>query len=217
MQFIWRKTAQCEPPLQWNLRNSDVEFRAVPICLSGFFPNYYLIDITHFRADDHLKPQLTAKRGVSTQVAELSDCELVRTPAGLDIKSLFWTIFTVHSDQTLPINTDRVMTPGCKLHVADAMEMHEERSQLVLSVSVVRNPPGWEVGLYLVGFLVLLGVAGLNIWKLWKSGTFPTPSPFPNFDYRYLQEKYGTSFSEVRQKVRVLVSFVICTYIEIHI
>ncbi|KAM6937727.1 synaptotagmin-12 [Xenentodon cancila] len=67
-------------------------------------------------------------------------------------------------------------------------------------LSVVRNPPGWEVGIYLVGFLVLLGAAGLNIWKLWKSGTFPTPSPFPNFDYRYLQEKYGTSFSEVRQK-----------------
>ncbi|XP_077453435.1 synaptotagmin-12 [Stigmatopora argus] len=67
-------------------------------------------------------------------------------------------------------------------------------------LSVVRNPPGWEVGIYLVGFVVLLAVAGLNIWKLWKSGTFPAPSPFPNFDYRYLQEKYGTSFSEVRQK-----------------
>lgn len=72
-----------------------------------------------------------------------------------------------------------------------------------LSLSVVRNPPGWEVGIYLVGFFVLLVVAGLNIWKLWKSGTFPTPSPFPNFDYRYLQEKYGNSFSEVRQKVNV--------------
>ncbi|CAL8260822.1 unnamed protein product [Merluccius merluccius] len=67
-------------------------------------------------------------------------------------------------------------------------------------LSVVRNPPGWEAGIYLVGFLVLLAVAGLNIWKLWKSGTFPAPSPFPNFDYRYLQEKYGNSFSEVRQK-----------------
>ncbi|KAM6926089.1 synaptotagmin-12 isoform 1-T1 [Lycodopsis pacificus] len=67
-------------------------------------------------------------------------------------------------------------------------------------LSVVRSPPGWEVGIYLVGFLVLLAVAGLNIWKLWKSGTFPAPSPFPNFDYRYLQEKYGTSFSEARQK-----------------
>ncbi|PWA24531.1 synaptotagmin-12 [Gambusia affinis] len=67
-------------------------------------------------------------------------------------------------------------------------------------LSVVQNPPGWEVGIYLVGFLVLLGAAGLNIWKLWKSGTFPAPSPFPNFDYRYLQEKYGNSFSEVRQK-----------------
>ena len=68
---------------------------------------------------------------------------------------------------------------------------------------MVRNPPSWEVGIYLVGFFVLLAVAGLNIWKLWKSGTFPAPSPFPNFDYRYLQEKYGTSFSEVRQKVSV--------------
>ncbi|MED6249388.1 hypothetical protein ATANTOWER_013337 [Ataeniobius toweri] len=67
-------------------------------------------------------------------------------------------------------------------------------------LSVVRNPPGWEVGIYLVGFFVLLCAAGLNIWKLWKSGTFPAPSPFPNFDYRYLQEKYGNSFSEVRQK-----------------
>lgn len=67
--------------------------------------------------------------------------------------------------------------------------------------AVLRNPPGWEAGIYLAGFFVLLAVAGLNIWKLWKSGTFPTPSPFPNFDYRYLQEKYGTSFSEVRQKV----------------
>ncbi|GLD59008.1 synaptotagmin-12 [Lates japonicus] len=83
------------------------------------------------------------------------------------------------------------------------MEVHEDSLKHLLfhvSVSVVRNPPGWEVGIYLVGFFVLLGVAGLNIWKLWKSGTFPTPSPFPNFDYRYLQEKYGTSFSEVRQK-----------------
>ncbi|KAK7893147.1 hypothetical protein WMY93_022299 [Mugilogobius chulae] len=34
----------------------------------------------------------------------------------------------------------------------------------------------------------------LEVWNI------PAPSPFPNFDYRYLQEKYGTSFSEVRQK-----------------
>lgn len=79
--------------------------------------------------------------------------------------------------------------------------MHRSRHLFCLPVLVVRNPPGWEVGIYLVGFFVLLCVAGINIWKLWKSGTFPAPSPFPNFDYRYLQEKYGTSFSEVRQKV----------------
>lgn len=87
----------------------------------------------------------------------------------------------------------------------DETEVYKEffKHLFFVSVLVVRNPPGWEVGLYLVGFFILLGLAGLNIWKLWKSGTFPTPSPFPNFDYRYLQEKYGTSFSEVRQKVPV--------------
>ena len=50
--------------------------------------------------------------------------------------------------------------------------------------------------------MVLLGVAGFNLWRLWKSGKFPAPSPFPNFNYRHLQDKYGNSFSEVRQKVR---------------
>ncbi|XP_023678546.1 synaptotagmin-12 isoform X1 [Paramormyrops kingsleyae] len=72
--------------------------------------------------------------------------------------------------------------------------------------SVVRNPPGWEVGLYVAGFLTLLMLVAFNLWKLWKSGTFPAPSPFPNYDHRYLQEKYGTSYSEVRQKQRVAAS-----------
>ncbi|XP_066557130.1 synaptotagmin-12 [Amia ocellicauda] len=67
-------------------------------------------------------------------------------------------------------------------------------------MSVVRNPPAWEVGVYVAGFFTLLGVVVINLWKLWKSGNYPTPSPFPNYDYRYLQQKYGTSFSEVRQK-----------------
>ncbi|XP_076863008.1 synaptotagmin-12 [Brachyhypopomus gauderio] len=67
-------------------------------------------------------------------------------------------------------------------------------------LSVVRDPPSWEVGVYVLGFLILLGVVGVNLWKLWKSGSFPAPSPYPNFDYRYLQEKYGTSYTEVRQK-----------------
>lgn len=66
---------------------------------------------------------------------------------------------------------------------------------------MIRNPPAWEVGVYLLGFLVLLGIVGINLWKLWRSGSFPAPSPYPNFNYRYLQEKYGTSYSEVRQKV----------------
>ncbi|XP_028649364.1 synaptotagmin-12 [Erpetoichthys calabaricus] len=66
--------------------------------------------------------------------------------------------------------------------------------------SVVQSPPRWEVGVYIAGFLMLLGAAGVNLWKLWKSGSYPTPSPFPNYDYRYLEQKYGTSYSESRQK-----------------
>ncbi|KAJ8343597.1 hypothetical protein SKAU_G00309260 [Synaphobranchus kaupii] len=72
-------------------------------------------------------------------------------------------------------------------------------------LSVVRDPPAWEVGVYVAGFLTLLGVVVVNLWKLWKSGAFPAPSPFPNYDYRYLQQKYGNSYSEVRQK-RVVAS-----------
>lgn len=66
---------------------------------------------------------------------------------------------------------------------------------------MVLNPPGWEVCLYVFGFLVLFAVVIVNLWKLYKSGSFPTPSPYPNFHYRYLQEKYGSSHSEIRQKV----------------
>ncbi|XP_029438896.1 synaptotagmin-12 [Rhinatrema bivittatum] len=66
--------------------------------------------------------------------------------------------------------------------------------------SVIKSPSGWEIGIYIAGALTLLGAAGLNLWKLWKSGNYPTPSPFPNYDYRYLEQKYGTTYSEVRQK-----------------
>ncbi|TSK13514.1 Synaptotagmin-12 [Bagarius yarrelli] len=77
------------------------------------------------------------------------------------------------------------------LHSRDISDYH---------VSVIRDPPAWEVGVYLLGFLILLGIVGVNLWKLWRSGSFPAPSPYPNFNYRYLQEKYGTSYTEVRQK-----------------
>lgn len=124
----------------------------------------------------------------------LSDHELIKLikPSGLKMK--------IYSPIRYKIHT--VMRPDFVLPLMTWSHMRIAlRSKFCASVSVVRNPPGWEVGIYLVGFFVLLGVAGLNIWKLWKSGTFPAPSPFPNFDYRYLQEKYGNSFSEVRQKV----------------
>uniref|UniRef100_A0A4X2JLV2 Synaptotagmin 12 n=2 Tax=Vombatus ursinus TaxID=29139 RepID=A0A4X2JLV2_VOMUR len=64
----------------------------------------------------------------------------------------------------------------------------------------IKSPPGWEIGIYITGALALLGVAAVNLWKLCKSGSFPIPSPFPNYDYRYLQKKYGVTYSEARQK-----------------
>uniref|UniRef100_A0A4W3IA93 Synaptotagmin-12 n=1 Tax=Callorhinchus milii TaxID=7868 RepID=A0A4W3IA93_CALMI len=70
--------------------------------------------------------------------------------------------------------------------------------------SVIRSPPAWEIGIYGTGVLVILALVGVNLWKLWKSGNYPAPSPFPNYDYRYLEQKYGTSYSEVRQKVRFI-------------
>ncbi|XP_056657225.1 synaptotagmin-12 isoform X2 [Monodelphis domestica] len=67
-------------------------------------------------------------------------------------------------------------------------------------LSVIKSPPGWEIGIYVTGALALLGVAAVNLWRLCKSGSFPIPSPFPNYDYRYLQKKYGVTYSEARQK-----------------
>jgi hypothetical protein len=69
-------------------------------------------------------------------------------------------------------------------------------------LAVIKSPPGWEVGVYAAGALALLGIAAVSLWKLWTSGNFPSPSPFPNYDYRYLQQKYGESYTEDRPKVR---------------
>ncbi|NXX48708.1 SYT12 protein, partial [Tricholaema leucomelas] len=68
--------------------------------------------------------------------------------------------------------------------------------------AVTRSPPQWEIGIYIAGALVLLGVAAVNLWKLWRSGSYPAPSPFPNYDYRYLQQKYGAAYSAVKHKVQ---------------
>lgn len=64
------------------------------------------------------------------------------------------------------------------------------------------SPPRWEIGLYAAGALALLGIAAVNLWKLWRSGSYPAPSPFPNYDYRYLEQKYGAACPDVRNKVR---------------
>uniref|UniRef100_A0A8C2TP46 Synaptotagmin-12 n=2 Tax=Coturnix japonica TaxID=93934 RepID=A0A8C2TP46_COTJA len=58
----------------------------------------------------------------------------------------------------------------------------------------------WEIGIYAAGALALLGIAAVNLWKLWRSGSYPAPSPFPNYDYRYLEQKYGTAYSDIKHK-----------------
>ena len=70
-------------------------------------------------------------------------------------------------------------------------------------LAVIKSPPGWEVGVYAAGALALLGIAAVSLWKLWTSGSFPSPSPFPNYDYRYLQQKYGEAYVEAKLKVRL--------------
>ncbi|XP_062432392.1 synaptotagmin-12 isoform X2 [Rhea pennata] len=67
-------------------------------------------------------------------------------------------------------------------------------------MEVAASPPRWEMGTYVAGALALLGIAAVNLWKLWRSGSYPAPSPFPNYDYRYLQQKYGAACSEGRHK-----------------
>ncbi|XP_053576415.1 synaptotagmin-12 [Bombina bombina] len=69
-------------------------------------------------------------------------------------------------------------------------------------ISVIKSPPGWEIGIYIAGALTLLGVAGLYLWKLYTSGNYPSPSPFPNYDYRYLKQKYGMPYSDNKKKRR---------------
>ncbi|XP_067152020.1 synaptotagmin-12 [Apteryx mantelli] len=67
-------------------------------------------------------------------------------------------------------------------------------------LSVATSPPRWEMGTYVAGALALLGIAAVNLWKLWRSGSYPAPSPFPNYDYRYLQQKYGVAYPDGRRK-----------------
>ncbi|NWH98623.1 SYT12 protein, partial [Tichodroma muraria] len=74
--------------------------------------------------------------------------------------------------------------------------------------AVASSPPRWEIGLYAAGALALLGIAAINLWKLWRSGSYPAPSPFPNYDYRYLEQKYGAVCPDIRSKVRGKPAFV---------
>ncbi|XP_069596633.1 synaptotagmin-12 [Ranitomeya imitator] len=75
-----------------------------------------------------------------------------------------------------------------------------ESKMIDYRISVITSPPGWEIGIYIAGALTLLGVVGLYLWKLYTSGNYPSPSPFPNYDYRYLKQKYGTSYTEVKKR-----------------
>lgn len=77
-------------------------------------------------------------------------------------------------------------------------------SRCLCPLAVAASPPRWEVGIYAAGALALLGIAALNLWKLWRSGSYPAPSPFPNYDYRYLEQKYGAACSDVKHKVKIM-------------
>lgn len=81
-------------------------------------------------------------------------------------------------------------------------------SRSSLSPAAASSPPRWEIGLYAAGALALLGIAAINLWKLWRSGSYPAPSPFPNYDYRYLEQKYGAACPDIRNKVRGEAAFV---------
>ncbi|NXT91959.1 SYT12 protein, partial [Anhinga rufa] len=72
--------------------------------------------------------------------------------------------------------------------------------------AVATSPPRWEIGIYAAGALVLLGIAAANLWKLWRSGSYPAPSPFPNYDYRYLEQKYGAACSDGKHKLAAAVA-----------
>ncbi|KQK74170.1 hypothetical protein AAES_158645 [Amazona aestiva] len=95
------------------------------------------------------------------------------------------------------------LRPPCSLHWlsrpegAFAMDHGHVSSH---RLSVTASPPRWEIGIYAAGAVVLLGVAALNLWKLWRSGTYPAPSPFPNYDYRYLEQKYGGAHPDTKHK-----------------
>uniref|UniRef100_UPI00358DF98E synaptotagmin-12 n=1 Tax=Myxine glutinosa TaxID=7769 RepID=UPI00358DF98E len=69
------------------------------------------------------------------------------------------------------------------------------------SSTVLAGVGSWEAPLYYVGVVVILLVAGANLWRFCRSGQFPTPSPFPNYNWNYLEEKYGVPRTN-RQKRR---------------
>ncbi|XP_070283726.1 synaptotagmin-12 isoform X1 [Myotis yumanensis] len=90
-----------------------------------------------------------------------------------------------------PVKVGEVSATAAGTMAVDVAEHH---------LSVIKSPPDWEVGVYAAGALALLGIAAVSLWKLWTSGSFPSPSPFPNYNYRYLQQKYGETYAEARQK-----------------
>ncbi|XP_068800655.1 synaptotagmin-12 isoform X4 [Struthio camelus] len=97
---------------------------------------------------------------------------------------------------------------GISLRLCHPRRLSQERSAPAMEgghvgryrLSAAGSPPHWEIGLYAAGALALLGIAALNLWKLWRSASYPAPSPFPNYDYRYLEQKYGAAYSEVKHK-----------------
>lgn len=83
-------------------------------------------------------------------------------------------------------------------------------SRSPLSPAVASSPPRWEIGLYAAGALALLGIAAINLWKLWRSGSYPALSRLQDVDAPlHTQVDLGCNFfvsAEVPDPRRVFVA-----------
>ncbi|CAN0428369.1 unnamed protein product [Lampetra planeri] len=67
--------------------------------------------------------------------------------------------------------------------------------------TVVREVGGWEAPVLALGALAIVLVAAANLWQLWRSGaSTPRAAPFTNFDWRYLEAKYGRAWASGAQR-----------------
>ncbi|XP_061422500.1 LOW QUALITY PROTEIN: synaptotagmin-12-like [Lethenteron reissneri] len=66
--------------------------------------------------------------------------------------------------------------------------------------SVTERPARWEGLVVALGAVALIVTVATSAWQLLRKGRRPTPVPFPNFDHRYLEAKYGRDGSRPHGK-----------------